>query len=320
MAVGVVHFHFRIHIVIGIVEEIIAGNGDLHTDAAQMVTHLPVIGHGQRTLAGGNGMGILHHIRMHAIVFDAVLVHPLLHHGAQLVGIVGVAVIQGLTQAEDIAFVGDLAHDEHRIVLVAKAGVGIVMGPELGGKFLLQLDHPTVDHGEGLGGIAQGLGIGHAVSALEAAVGHHIHVAVDALLLQRMDQIVQPIHAGFIQHTGGGHTLALGVGIEIGRVPFCIQLMEADDVTAGLRQAASHLVGIAMLGKIGASVEIHTPKTGNGAVLKNKSLPIHMAEAMLAGRLFTFKYEGNIHGHRIGIGGHRNVFRHTVHLFVLNGG
>ena len=314
MAVGEIHLHLGVYIVVGVVEEVVAGDGDLHADGAHVITHLPIVSHGDIPLAGGNGVGVMHHIAVHAVVVDAVGIHPILHHLAQHVGIVGVGIVKGITQAENVALVGDLGHNKHGVILVGKLRVGVVVVPELVAELLLQLDHAAVDNREGLGRVAQSVGMQHTVTAFKFAVGHHIHVAVDAVFLQRIDKVIQPIHGGFIQHTGGGEALTLGVGIDIGRVPLRIQLVEAGNVAAGLRQAAGNLFRIVVLREVGAAVEVHAPKAHGSAILKNELLALHLTKAVLARRLLAFKHKGNIHRHGVGIRRHRNIFRHIYLL------
>ena len=161
--------------------------------------------------------------------------------------------------------------------------------------------------------------VGNTVFLFELAVGDHVQIAVDTLLLQTVDQIVQMIHGFGIQRTGGLKPATLGVGKNIGRVPLGIQLVEAHQITAGLCQTGSYLGCVILVGEAGAAVEVDAPKLCEGTVGKAQHLAVGTDKAMLAGRLLVLENEGDINGHSVGIGGHRNISGHRVFLSCTQG-
>ena len=163
-----------------------------------------------------------------------------------------------------------------------------------------------MDHGA----VGQQLMLRHIVAFLKLAVGHQVHVDIDALVLTAVNKIVQAIQGLGIQHTGGGDALTLGISEDVGCIPLSVHLMESDHIAASLSQALGALGGIFLGREASTAVYIHTPETGQSAVLKAEILTYCMDKATLAGRLFVFKNEGNIHGHPVGECGHGNITRH----------
>ena len=64
-----------------------------------------------------------------------------------------------------------------------------------------------------------------------------------------MDEVVQRIQALGVKLSGGGDPLALGIAEKIGGVPLRIQLVEADNVAAGLGQTACAFGGVVLVGE-----------------------------------------------------------------------
>jgi hypothetical protein len=65
-------------------------------------------------------------------------------------------------------------------------------------------------------------------------VGGHIEVAVDALFLEAVDQMIQRVHALFVQLAGGGKAPTLAVGENVRCVPLGIELVETDEAKAAI--------------------------------------------------------------------------------------
>ena len=76
-----------------------------------------------------------------------------------------------------------IAEGKYRVILIAKTGIGVIMLPKGLAVLLLQFDEPPVKIAIGCGTVYESHGVAYAVGLLEFAVGEHIQIDVDALLL-----------------------------------------------------------------------------------------------------------------------------------------
>ena len=198
-----------------------------------------------------------------------------------------------------------------------RTGIGIMVIPELLTEFLLQFDQEGIEERVALMIIPHFLCKGHAVTGFKLAVGDHIHTCVNAMLLQALNEIVQPFHGALVQRPGISGRLTGGKAENVGGCPIGIHLMEADIVTTGLLQTLSNSLRIGMVREAGCTVKNDTPQLYGCTIFEDEVFTLHAAEAVLTGRLFILKYEGNIHRHHIGILINRHITGHNKSLLFM---
>ena len=168
------------------------------------------------------------------------------------------------------------------------------MRPDLGAKLLLQLDQAWVEVRVGACRRAQLLGLGHAVAGTEAAVGEDIEIDVDALLLEAVDQVVEPVHALGVELPRVVEALALGELEDVGGGPVAVELVEAHEVDAELGEPPGDLLAVAVRGEVGHAVEVGAPEARLGAVLEEHFAVAALQEAALAGGLLIREHVAEV--------------------------
>ena len=198
--------------------------------------------------------------------------------------------------AEHLVLVGDLRQSDGRIVPVGEPRVGVHMRPDLRAKLLLQLDEARVEIRIGPRRVAEPLRRRHVVAGAEAPVREHVEIAVDALSLEAVDQIVQPLHTLRIELARRRQAIPLGELEDVRGGPVAVQLMEAHEVHAELREATGDLLAVVVGGEVRRAVEVRPPEAGLRAVLEDHLAAAAGQEAVLPGRLFAREQMAQVYG------------------------
>ena len=186
-----------------------------------------------------------------------------------------------LALTEEVVFVDDLGKDDRRLVLVAELGVGVVVVPELTAVLFLQLDQVFVEIGLAARRVRHVHRALDAVAQPEPAVGHHVEIGVDAVLLQRVDEIVEPVEALRVERAGVVNACAAGELEDVRRGPVAVHLVEAHEVHPELGQTPRDDLAVLVARETRAAVEVRAPEAGCRAVLELELRSVRGEEPVL---------------------------------------
>ena len=147
----------------------------------------------------------------------------------------------------------------------------------------------------------------NTVSILKTSVGKHIKIDVYTFFLESIYEIVESVHALGVKVTCIGYSLASLKSVKVGNIPLGIKLMVTNEVYTVFCKSKSYLLGVFLVGKTRAAVEISSPETTDGAVLKLKMVANTLKKSVLARRLLVGINEAKVYRCVIIIRGKRNI-------------